>query len=275
MKLLILGAGGMVGHMLSAYFRANTRHTVFSTSRDPRDKTSLFLDVMNEYQVQHALELVRADAVINCIGLLPEKASGEQSEALEVNGLLPHRLRLIVERNGGKLIQVSTGCVFSGKRDGYTEHDLPDGGSVYAITKAMGEVRGERHLTLRTALIGPEIRPEARGLFARFLKQSGEVGGRTKWIGNGITTLQLAKTLHLMLEQEVTGVYHLAAPERISEYDLLLLIQRIFHVKHASVIPVETDGRNGILKNTRTDFADIVPGYQQMLYELRTWMRSA
>ena len=48
---------------------------------------------------------------------------------------------------------------------------------------------------MRTSLVGPDTNPNGIGLFQWFMKQNGEVGGNTKVIWTGVTTIELAKCM--------------------------------------------------------------------------------
>jgi len=273
MKMLILGGKGMVGHAMVRYFSARPGTTVFYTTRDPADPAGLYLDVCNENKIESVMEIVRPDVTINCIGLLNEEAARREGEALLVNGLLPHRLRRLAELTGGKLVHISTDCVFSGSRGSYREDDLPDGASAYAKTKAMGEVRQPPHLTVRTSIIGPELK-DGIGLFQWFMKQRGTVPGYRQVLWNGVTTLELAKSVARMLEAGTQGLVHLTAPAPISKYGLLLLFQDIFGRMDVTVIPRDEPILDRTLLNTRGDFQPQVPDYPVMLAELKRWMEA-
>jgi dTDP-4-dehydrorhamnose reductase len=129
MKLLILGGKGMAGHIMAAYFIQKS-YEVYYTLRDRDDKNGLYLDVTDFKRVEEVIESIKPDVVINCVGILNEYASQNPLLAFQVNSLLPHQLTKLIERHQGKLIQISTDCVFSGKKGNYTEEDLPDGSSI-------------------------------------------------------------------------------------------------------------------------------------------------
>ncbi|MEK1833453.1 sugar nucleotide-binding protein [Priestia megaterium] len=114
MKLLILGGKGMAGHVITKYFIQHTNHDVFYTSRDPRDKDSIYLDVANFKRVEETIESIKPNVVINCIGVLNDHASNNPMRAFQINSLLPHQLAKLIERHQGKLIHISTDCVFQG-----------------------------------------------------------------------------------------------------------------------------------------------------------------
>jgi dTDP-4-dehydrorhamnose reductase len=194
--------------------------------------------------------------------------------AFQVNSLLPHQLAKLIERQKGKLIHISTDCVFSGKKGDYTENDIPDGTSVYAQSKRLGEIISDNHLTIRTSIIGPELKEDGIGLFLWFMKQVGEIKGYKKVLWNGVTTLELAKATEAMIMSNVTGLYHLGSEEKISKYSLLKLIQQTFEKTDVEIIPDDAFRLDRTIKNTRTDFLYPIPSYEQMLVDLRDWMRN-
>ncbi|MCG7410090.1 SDR family oxidoreductase [Paenibacillus sp. ACRRX] len=273
MKMLIVGGNGMAGHMLVRYFRQLEAYTVFYTSRDPSDEQSLLLDVTDVEQVDRAVELVRPHIIINAVGLLNEAAERNPIEAYQVNSFLPHRLRQRADRIGAKVVHISTDCVFSGAQGGYMESDEPDGVSMYAVTKALGELRDyPPHLTLRTSIIGPEIRPHGIGLLSWFMQQKGTVAGYKSVWWNGVTTLELAKAIQYYLNSTCTGLIHLANPTVINKHDLLGLFQYTFNKQDVTIVPNKMPEIDRTLVISRSDALYQVPDYDMMLKELGEWM---
>lgn len=272
MKIMILGGKGMAGHMITAYFQQNPTYNVFYTSRDPDDKDGIYLDVTNSTELEKIIESIKPDITVNCIGILNDHASNNTKLAFQVNSLLPHQLAKLTERYHGKLIHISTDCVFSGTKGDYTENDVPDGTSFYAQSKQLGEIISDKHLTIRTSIIGPELKDNGIGLFLWFMKQKGKINGYEKVLWNGVTTLELAKAVEAMIQNNVTGLYHLGSEEKVSKYTLLKLIQETFRKNDVEIIPDTKIVLDRSIKRTRADFQYLIPSYQEMLFELREWM---
>lgn len=274
MKMLILGGNGMAGHILVQYFQQSGNHHVFYTTRDSCDSKSLVLDVTDMNAVEHVVRAVRPDIIINAVGVLNQRAEDDKINAYHINGFLPHRLRYLADALSARLIHISTDCVFLGNKGGYREDDLPDGISAYALTKALGEVREPDHLTIRTSIIGPEIRPSGIGLFNWFMKQRGEVTGyrAVKW--NGVTTLELAKAIDFFMNKDVGGLIHLGHPNPVSKYDLLLLFKDIWGKQDVDVVPSDAFVQDRTLRNTRLDAVYPFPDYVQMLKEMYEWQQA-
>jgi dTDP-4-dehydrorhamnose reductase len=271
MKMLVLGGNGMAGHMITKYMKTATNDDVFYTSRNIKDKEGIYLDVANGNEVREVILTLKPDVVINCVGLLNENASRHQVDAIRINSLFPHQVAQWTQQYGGRLVQISTDCVFSGKEGNYEENMTADGTTIYAKTKALGEVSHYPHLTIRTSIIGPELK-EGVGLFQWFMKQSGQIKGFKEVFWNGVTTLELAKGIMTMIEQSTSGIYHLVAPEIVSKYRLLKMIQHIFNKEDVQIQPDDNMKLDRTLRNTRKDLSYNVATYQEMLTELREWM---
>ncbi|OIJ18545.1 NAD(P)-dependent oxidoreductase [Anaerobacillus alkalidiazotrophicus] len=274
MKLLIIGGKGMAGHMLVKYFKQRKNYVVAYTSRNQKDRDGYFLDVRDYSRLVDLFETFQPNIIINAVGLLNQQASQNKMTTIQVNSLLPHLLANLAEKSGGKFIHISTDCVFSGKRGDYKEMDLLDGISDYAKSKALGEVISSNHLTIRTSIIGPELKNDGIGLFRWFMKQQGEIKGYKNVLWNGVTTLELAKAIEQMIEQNITGLYQLGSVNKISKYDLLTLIQEVFEKRDVQIIPDTEIILDRTIQNTRADFQYSLPNYREMLMELRDWMET-
>lgn len=275
MKLLILGGNGMAGHILVDYFRRQGVHSVFYTTRDAADPNGLILDVNDSFMVDRLVEAVHPDVIINAVGVLNSFADEDKIGAYHINGFLPHRLRRMADSIGARLIHISTDCVFSGDRGAYREDDVTDGTSSYAITKALGEVQDEGHLTIRTSIIGPEIRKGGIGLMQWFMSSKGEVGGYTRVFWNGVTTLELAKWVDHYLDSPVSGLIHLAHPVPVSKHDLLVLFQQVWNKQDVKIVPDDSMVQDRTLISTREDVKTDLPDYSTMLKELALWMEQS
>jgi dTDP-4-dehydrorhamnose reductase len=274
LKILIIGGQGMAGHMIQSYIGQATSHVVISTVRKkPTSPYTITLDVTDDKKVFDLIREIQPDVVINAVGILNEQAHIHLKEAIYVNSLFPQLLANYGHRLGFRLIHISTDCVFSGKKGEYIESDVADGMSIYAKTKSLGEVTDVSHLTIRTSIIGPEIKKDGIGLFHWFMQQSGEIRGYRKVFWNGVTTLELAKTILWCLDRDLTGLVHLAATQKISKYHLLQLFNEWFREPgEVQIQPYDDYDSDKSLVNTRRDFSYPVCDYPIMMAELKSWM---
>jgi dTDP-4-dehydrorhamnose reductase len=231
------------------------------------------VDVENLSQLADALKAVQPAVVVNCVGVLNAAADDDPGRAILLNGYLPHWLSRMGDELGFRLVHLSTDCVFSGSTGEYTESSEPNGTSMYARTKTLGEVSSSPHLTLRTSIVGPELRQNGSGLMEWFLRQKGSVPGYASVLWTGVTTLELARAVHAAIEEDLCGLYHLVPGRSVSKSDLLVEIARAFDVHDVRVVPQGTPRCRRTLVCTRTDFSFRVNDYGTMLDELAKAVR--
>ncbi len=271
-KILILGSKGMAGHVIYHYLKTLNQYQISDVSRNNAHFISTYtiVDITEFNSLTHVLETEKPDFVINCIGVLIKEAETFPDRAILINSYLPHYLARKGKELGFRLIHIGTDCVFSGKKGNYVESDIQDGTGSYAQSKSLGEVYYGNNLTIRTSLIGPELKVNGVGLFHWFMHQSGHINGYKNAIWTGVTTIELAHAIHVVIQDEVTGLIHLVNNEVISKYDLVVLFKDVFDCDHISVDPFDTYVVNKSLINTKG--AIIHSSYKTMIIEMREWM---
>lgn len=271
---LILGVNGMAGHVIAQYLMEKG-HTVsgFARQASPICKT-ITGDVRNKNDVEPLLEaLIQYDVIINCIGVLNKHVDAKLSDGIYLNSVFPHLLAEKLKGSGIKLIHISSDCVYEGTRGNYIEADIPDAVSYYGRTKALGEIIDNQNLTLRTSIVGPELKATGIGLFHWFMNQTSVIEGYKNVIWSGVTTLQLAKVIEEDIIKQETGLYHLSNNKTISKYDLLGLFNfccRNEPVKIQQNFSIVSDRS---IINTKSEPAFFIPDYKQMIWEMADWIK--
>lgn len=272
-KISIAGAGGMAGHMLSLYLAGTGRYQVQNLSHSVKlAEDWLTVDAEDTAAVAAALARHAPEVVVNCVGTLVKQSQDDPGAAAFINGYFPHFLERLAAKNNFKLIHISTDCVFSGSRGGYTEADARDGKDFYAQSKAMGEVINARDLTVRTSIIGPELKKNATGLFHWLMTSTGTVKGFDRVFWNGVTTLELAKAIDAFIGAGTTGLCHLVSPEKISKHDLLTLLRDVWGRRAPEITREPGVVGDKTLVSTRVDLPLRPAGYRRQLEELRAWV---
>ena len=237
--VLVLGGSGMLGHELwrtcaerfDAYATVRS-HELGGPAAEVLDRDRVVTSVRAEEPrtIARALDETQPDAVVNCIGIV-KQAVDDPEPAIRVNALFPHRLAAACRERSARLIHVSTDCVFSGRRGGYTEADLPDPVDTYGRSKLLGEPATPGSLTIRTSMIGREL-GTSHGLLEWFLAQSGgSLRGFTRAVFSGPTTPVLSRAIADVIERHdgLEGLWHLSA-EPISKHDLLVRLGDAFEL---------------------------------------------
>lgn len=272
-KILIFGAAGMAGHVAAAFLQNTGEYQVIRCARNVSAAAEVGVDVTDSAKVQEVLRQYRPDYVLNCAGMLVAACAARLDRAILVNSYFPNLLAKLGKEWNFRLIHISTDCVFSGQRGGYLEDDFRDGDTPYARTKALGEIVDDRNLTIRTSIVGPELKRDGTGLFHWFMRQHGAIRGYTRAFWSGVTTLELAKAVHAAMRQNLTGLYQLTMPKRISKYELLGLFKEIWKRDDVTIEPYDGYRCDKSLICTRKDFHYPLPAsYEAMLQEMKEWM---
>lgn len=273
-KLLLLGATGMAGHVAYYYLKATEKYELSNVVfRNRLTEDSLILDITNKEATEKLINEISPDIILNCIGVLTMDSHLNPEKAIYINAYFPHFLERLATEIKAKLIHISTDCVFSGAKGNYSETETRDADDIYGKSKGLGEVINEKDLTIRTSIIGPELKKNGVGLFHWFMNQSGEINGYTEAYWSGVTTLELAKAIDMAIDYDVTGLVHLTNGYKISKYELLLLFKETW--RRTEVIVKPYNGKRvdkSLLKSERLKY--VVPSYKKMLEEEYKWMQS-
>ncbi len=228
MKLLILGAQGMLGQMAYRYFcgMADFAVSTINTRYEEQSHTK-FIEHINSFH---------ADVVLNCIGLIKQRCPAPK-DLYDINARLPGHLAASLLRDT-VLVHPSTDCIFKGNHTGmYGATQAHDAEDDYGISKSMGELAvtlRPKTIIVRSSIIGPDARPDGLGLMAWLLKhdRGARINGYTNHIWNGITTLQWCKLVASLLEEarenDRAQIVQPGLIKPVSKYELLCTINRIF-----------------------------------------------
>lgn len=272
-KILVLGAAGMAGHVIYTCLKELRKHNVAGTTNvSEMDGVHLKMNILNTEEVESVISSETPDIIINCIGMLIRSSKQNPDQTIYGNAYFPHLLKKICEKKGIKLIHISTDCVFSGKTGRYTEHSFKDATDIYGLSKSLGEIIDENNLTIRTSIIGPEIKQQGEGLFHWFMNQSNIVNGYKSNIWSGVTTLELAKFIDWVIENPLTGLVHLTNNQAISKYDLLQIFNDIFE-KGIKITDEKDYVCDKSFINSKPEVSYGVASYQDMLEDQKTFMK--
>lgn len=272
-KLLILGATGMAGHIVYTYLNETDKYDIATVCHSGKiEPNSYDLDVYNIEKLKEIIAKEKPAAVINCIGVLIKGSRNKPTNAIYVNAYFPHKLSEILQDS--KVIHISTDCVFSGLKGAYKDNDVKDALDTYGMTKNLGELINNKDVTLRTSIIGPELKKNGEGLMHWVFSQRKvrELDGYQKSIWGGVTTLELAKVIDAALQRELVGLYQISNNIGISKYDLISLIINEFR------LPIKVNLVDGlicdksILNSEKCVFT--VSSYKKMISDMHEFMKN-
>jgi len=269
LKVLVLGSTGLIGHQVFNYLIKTEKYELSNISyRKKLNHETILCDVRNQDEFIETVKSISPGVIINCIGILIQGANLDLENANFINAYFPHKLMSLADELNSKLIHISTDCVFSGAKEmPYIEKDFKDGIDTYAKSKGLGEIINKNHLTLRTSVVGPELKRDGEELFHWFMSQTGEVNGFTKVIWSGVTTLILAKVVDWAIEYNITGLYHVTNNKSIDKFTLLTLMKK-YTKKNILIHPFDEKRLNKSFIDTRKELNFVIPTYDEMVKDM-------
>lgn len=277
-KILVLGASGMLGSVVTNYLRQN--HEVLSY-----DSNGFNILKQPISDLKSVLSMV--STVVNCAGIIkPRISSHTPEEVLKVNSLFPMQLEHYITNDSygededdwddhPNIIHISSDCVFSGKNGPYSEHSTPDATDLYGISKALGEATlgNGGSITLRTSIIGEEINNKYSLLEWAKSQAGNVVSGYIDHLWSGVTTLELAKFIEFVIDNnydDYGGVIHVAG-NTITKYELLRTINKIYNLNLDIKMVESGDPINRSLLKSECNWTEefTIKPIADQLYELR------
>ena len=206
MRVLVTGAGGMVGRAVCEYCRSSG-DLVFSY--DHRS-----LDIGDADRVRQTLKNDKPDAVINCAAWTDvDGCELDRERAFAANARGPENLANASREINAGLVTISTDYVFKGDKEGfYTQRDQPDPESVYGASKLEGERRAQLAYA-RTIVVRIGFVFGAGGSnFLSTIIERAKRGEKLKAISDAYGTPSYAPDLALRLRElaqlDLPGIFH-------------------------------------------------------------------
>lgn len=254
MKILIIGASGLVGGSLYKEFSKNG-HQVAGTYNHFPLPGLLNLDITNKQEVERIIKETKPDWVLH-------PAAYADVEGCEKNPELCYKInwqgvKNVVDsakQNKASFVFFSTDYIFDGKSGPYKEDDQPNPLSVYAKVKFEMEnyikQNLEKYLIIRTAnVFGWE--PQGKNFVVRLIKSLNEgkkLNIVTDQIGSPTYVGILTKTIVYLVEKGCSGIYNVTGSEALDRYHFALLIAQVFNLKKDLIRPTTTDKINQTAK---------------------------
>ncbi len=262
----------MLGHQVYFRLKNDEKYEVYDISfRNKLHQNTQICDITDFMKLSSIIKQISPEFIVNCVGVLIKGSNNNPKNAILINSYFPHWLVEQADSIKARVIHVSTDCVFSGKKGNYEENDFRDADDLYGRSKSLGEIFSEKHLTLRTSIIGPELKRNGEGLFNWFFAQNGEVNGFANAYWGGVTTLELARVIEYSIANHLSGLLHVSNGEKISKFSLLVLFKEVWGFENVQVL--KHSGKSidkSLVKSKRVDFQ--IPSYPEMLGNLKKWM---
>jgi dTDP-4-dehydrorhamnose reductase len=246
MKLLITGASGLLGINLA--LEAMRAHEVIGMDRGKLKSAPFSIvkaDLLHRDAIDSVINSVRPDWLINCAALANlEACEKDPDRARVINAEIPGELANICAKSDIRFAQISTDAVFDGTREGsYTEDDEPNPQGVYSQTKLDGEravqEANPQAIIARVNFFGWSLsgRRSLAEFFVNNLSEGKNVSGFTNVIFCPMLVNDTSRLLLMMLQKNLSGLYHVVGAQAMSKYQFGVEVARKFGLRESLISP--------------------------------------
>jgi dTDP-4-dehydrorhamnose reductase len=289
MKLLITGASGLLGINLA--MESMGEHEVIGVDRGTLKSAPFQViqgDLTHGSVIDSVIDSTRPDWLINCAALASlEKCEEDPVQARNLNTDLPGELAAACAKQKIRFLHISTDAVFDGTREGfYTEEDATSPPGVYSETKLNGErvVResNPEAIIARVNFYGWSLggRRSLAEFFINSLSEEKQVNGFTDVVFCPMLVNHTARLLLEMLQQKLSGLYHVVGAQPMSKYQFGVEVAHSFGLDETLISPQSVESSSLIARRSHnlwlsthklsTDLGHEIPSFSTGLAEFYT-----
>lgn len=238
MKILILGANGILGHTL--FLKLNSLSTIqvlglvrknYPTKFIQHHSTNLLeIDLLDFPKLEGIIKDFQPTYIINCAVVKSiDKDINSYINCININSLLPNKISQLTHIFNFKFIQISTDGVFGAYGKDKTEESELLIDNLYSASKSLGEPIDKNTMVIRTSFIGHSLKGNT-GLLD-WIISSDKIEGFVNQVFAGLTSLELSNLLiKIMLQWDFnSGIFHVTGTQ-ISKYDLITKVVEIYNL---------------------------------------------
>ncbi len=247
-KILVLGAGGMLGTAICAELAKSNAVIGFSRSSKIANGLLRQVDILNFKKLSAAIDEIKPDSIINAASCVFVNQCEEDREGTyQLHVALSEYLAQKSSDIGAHLTYISTDSVFAGDENKlHKEVDKKGPRNYYAKTKLDGEdaTRGfNRSLVLRTNIFG--WRTDRNLSFGEWVLSGLQKGERRTMFTDvrytPISTMHLARVVGLAIESDLTGTFHAGGRTWLSKYEFAKNVARLTKLSDRWLTPTTLD----------------------------------
>ena len=245
-KIVIFGAGGMLGTALLQAFKPYDVHGF--------DKTQV--DITNNNAVFDRINRIKPDVVINSAAYTDvDGCEKNEKHAFDVNG---HAVKTIAEsckRINSLLVHISTDYVFDGKEKFYKEDDKPNPISIYGKSKALGEKNLietlDNYYLIRTSWLFGKNGKNFVDTILKLAREKEELEVVEDQFGKPTYAVDLANKIREMIKtKKEFGIYHITNEGVCSWFQFAKKIVELAKL-NARVVPITSEKLNRLAKRPK------------------------
>jgi len=236
-RILLTGGSGFLGYNLVKTLK-NNYECIFTYNNHPvaiPDVWAYPLNLLQYSKFNKILDEFSPEVVIHSAAMSHSQECENKKElALKVNADATKYIVDTCHSLDIKVVFISTDLVFDGELGFYKEVDKPNPVSFYGSTKALAEEevgKFKNNLIIRSALMYG-LGNEYHNCFLKWMKEGLQSNGITLYTDeyrSPIYVLDLADAIKEIIEQDISGIIHLAGPERLNRYEMGLIFCEEFN----------------------------------------------
>ncbi|MBD3230474.1 MAG: dTDP-4-dehydrorhamnose reductase [Candidatus Lokiarchaeota archaeon] len=249
-NILVIGAAGLLGQKIFQY--GQDSHNIILADINyinslPKRKY-MHIDITDYVLTEKVIKKSNPDWIILTAALTNvDLCETEKKLAENINIKGPENVARIAKDVNAKLIYISTDFVFDGKKQKYTETDVPKPISFYGKSKLLGEtavkINDPKVSIIRTSvLFGWNKDPENSNYVTWIinkLKNEKEISITINQKNTPTLADNLANAILEMVNNELFGLYHMSGSECINRYEFAVKIAKVFNLNSKLIIPIK------------------------------------
>jgi len=240
MRILIIGASGLVGGNIINHFSAETDWNMIGTYNNFKVNNLVKLNASDRDSWTNEISGTKWDIIIHT-GALTHVDKCEEDADLSWGLTVQSTINLVdlARKNNAKFIYISTDYVFDGINGPYTENGTPNPLSVYGKHKLESEefiiANLVDYLILRvTNVYGDEIR--GKNFVSRTVQQIKEnqnlyISAPSDQYATPVNAYDIARVLHLLIHDNKAGLYHVCSTDYFNRVQFINRIKTFFGSK--------------------------------------------
>lgn len=236
-KIVLFGGSGFLGSQLLKSF---PRTIIISpTHRE--------VDLTNQVETIRFLEKEQPTNIIYAAGIAKiDAAEKEPNLTYKLNFQIPREISHFAEKNKIRFFYISTDAVFDGygRKYIFTENDLPNARTIYGKSKLQGETvvleASPQSCIIRLITLFGINYTRANFLTTMIakLKNNETFTGITDQLRNPLLVDIAAQGIALIVDNNLSGIYHLGSLDTDSNYQLLIKTASKFHLNVSLIKPI-------------------------------------
>jgi dTDP-4-dehydrorhamnose reductase len=244
MKVMVTGAGGMVGAEVARLARSSGWNCAPFTHTE--------LDITDPSSVEAMVTAERPDVIVNAAAYTAvDAAEGDAAQAMLVNATGAGNVARAASRSGAAMIQVSTDYVFDGTaRHPYRPDDAVGPLNTYGDSKLAGEIEvresSARHCIVRTSWIYSHEGRNFLRTMLRIADQRDEIEVVDDQRGSPTSAEDLSKALVIVSgrmagDSALSGTYHFTNSGDASWYEFACAIFELRGGRRPRLKPIASE----------------------------------